>query len=134
MISAYQYDSASPYDYSPDQVHDTLLAELSPEEQVAYYIGKGKSGKGRKGGRGASPGANPFNKETGERMRCFLCGSPDHLQKDCPKNRWGNLLREFGNWQFHRNETGIDECLKFNTDGYGTSVDAEASCDRVGTG
>ena len=46
-----------------------------PEDQVAStFLSSGK-GKGRSG--------NPIGRD-GEKMKCFGCGSTDHLNKDCP--------------------------------------------------
>ena len=67
------------------------LASLSDLEVETTFFGKGPKGRGkskgkRSSGKGFGRGQNPLGPD-GERMKCFLCGSEEHLKNECPKGK-----------------------------------------------
>ena len=65
-----------------------FVHNLGVEEQVAFWVGKGKHAMGKGGGKAqrSSDGLNPTGKD-GKRMLCHLCGSGRHFMMECPKGR-----------------------------------------------
>ena len=63
-----------------------FLASLDDEEVAMMFPGfKGRKGKGRgkrSNGKGKGRARNPLGKD-GQRMRCFRCGSENHLSREC---------------------------------------------------
>ena len=43
---------------------------------------------------GAKEGKNPISRSTGKRMKCYICGSLDHLIPQCPKRHESNLAEQ----------------------------------------
>ena len=67
-----------------------FLETMTDPEQVFIFKGKGKGGyKGKKSsGKGFGRKGNPTGPD-GEKMKCFGCGSEDHLKRDCPQQQGG---------------------------------------------
>ena len=42
----------------------------------------------------AMDGKNPISRTTGKRMKCYICGSLDHLIPQCPKKNESNLVEQ----------------------------------------
>jgi len=55
------------------------LQEFEPNDAEIMFASKSNNNS-------AVPGRNPINTKTGKRMLCNICNSPDHFERECPKN------------------------------------------------
>ena len=100
--------SPAPIPQVSDPFSETSEDEASVQEAFAVYNAMRNRVRRKNAQRpspepSSEPGSNPVDRRTGNRLRCWLCGSRDHPHPKCPKKPEHSTGREWKITQFmHR--------------------------------